>query len=497
MAYIMDFNSVWPLLRKEGWTWKPATSIQIHHNYLNPGRKVRGGKCGTDYFNGEDELLAYVRRDTDLSTRLNIANSKVLYAQKSPSFLRSQVYLRRHLHPQVVSSYDIFSDGACPDCNGKQRAAPGPIKPSTKKHAKKTPAKTKIAKPKDATKKTKKKTKKQLEQEAAERRRELSSFGRVWGDENTQANDGLRADPPRTNQDADATSADTNDNTDTEGRANADTTDVDDPADPDINGDGSSDEASSSGGEGSVYHFDGSDNADPDSEDEGEVRRDDGRVVLPRVADSVSKFQAIGFAGMEPSDPNLVLGTDEEFLDSDAEGSDDLVETAKGFVDDASSEARDTNESIAEAVSRMISLMKPNEAEELHLRVHGSSKIYDNNQLADMANDGWDVLPDDTTAAVTDNAGVDKMYDGYCGPSQGIIVAAKSPIELFFYFLPKALWRHVASESNRYWKQTFDVRLEKAVEQEKKMTDRPQKSREKLLKRLSKFEKILLHEVVP
>ncbi|KAG3243502.1 hypothetical protein PI124_g11684 [Phytophthora idaei] len=41
MAYIMDFNSVWPLLRKEGWTWKPATSIQIHHNYLKPGRKVR------------------------------------------------------------------------------------------------------------------------------------------------------------------------------------------------------------------------------------------------------------------------------------------------------------------------------------------------------------------------------------------------------------------------------------------------------------------------
>ncbi|KAG6943832.1 hypothetical protein JG688_00017408 [Phytophthora aleatoria] len=70
----MDFNSVWPLLRKEGWTWKLATSIQIHHNYLEPGRKVRGGKRGTGYFNGEDELLAYVRRDTDLSTRLNIAN---------------------------------------------------------------------------------------------------------------------------------------------------------------------------------------------------------------------------------------------------------------------------------------------------------------------------------------------------------------------------------------------------------------------------------------
>ncbi|KAG3232840.1 hypothetical protein PI124_g22082 [Phytophthora idaei] len=200
MANIMDFNSVWPLLRKEGWTWKPATGIQIHHNYLKPGRKIRGGKR-------------------------------------------------------------VFVDAA--------------------------------------------------------------------------------------------------------------NVDVDGPADPDINGDGSSDEVSSSGGEGSVCHFDGSDNDDPDSEDEVEVRRDDDRVVLPRAADSVSEFQAIGRTGMEPSDPNLVLGTDEEFLDSDAEGSDDLVETAEGFVDDASSEAGDTNKSIAQEVSRMVSLMKRSEAAELHLRVQG------------------------------------------------------------------------------------------------------------------------------
>ncbi|KAG3134564.1 hypothetical protein PI126_g18641 [Phytophthora idaei] len=316
MANIMDFNSVWPLLRKEGWTWKPATGIQIHHNYLKPGRKIRGGKRGTDYFNGEDERLAYALRDTNLCTRQNIAN----------------VWVR-------PPSQAMFVDAA--------------------------------------------------------------------------------------------------------------NVDVDGPADPDINGDGSSDEASSSGGEGSVCHFDGSDNDDPDSEDEVEVRRDDDRVVLPRAADSVSEFQAIGRTGMEPSDPNLVLGTDEEFLDSDAEGSDDLVETAEGFVDDASSEAGDTNKSIAQEVSRMVSLMKRSEAAELHLRVQGSSDIYHNNQLTDMANDGWDVLPDDTTADVTDDAGADKMYDGYCGPSQGIIVAAKSPIELFFYLLPKALWRHIASESNR------------------------------------------------
>ncbi|KAG3066447.1 hypothetical protein PI125_g23862 [Phytophthora idaei] len=448
MANIMDFNSVWPLLRKEGWTWKPATGIQIHHNYLKPGRKIRGGKRGTDYFNGEDERLAYALRDTNLCTRQNIANVWVrppsqaiqsTIGTEAPELLTQQSVASTTPAPPV-SSVPTTPSPAVPALTATEnkRAAPAPIKPSTKKRAKTTPAKKKIAKPKAATIKQN-----QKDEEAAKARSSRSSSRAVvvWQRIMLTRKAVLtltRQEEKKTVFMRTLSDADPMPNVD-----------VDGPADPDINGDGSSDEVSSSGGEGSVCHFDGSDNDDPDSEDEVEVRRDDDRVVLPRAADSVSEFQAIGRTGMEPSDPNLVLGTDEEFLDSDAEGSDDLVETAEGFVDDASSEAGDTNKSIAQEVSRMVSLMKRSEAAELHLRVQGSSDIYHNNQLTDMANDGWDVLPDDTTADVTDDAGADKMYDGYCGPSQGIIVAAKSPIELFFYLLPKALWRHIASESNR------------------------------------------------
>ncbi|KAE9099851.1 hypothetical protein PF007_g15732, partial [Phytophthora fragariae] len=78
MDYAMDFKAIWPLLRKEKWTWKAATGIQIQdehfHNYVKPGRKLRGGKQGEDFFNGEDELLAYVRSDKALCARLKIPN---------------------------------------------------------------------------------------------------------------------------------------------------------------------------------------------------------------------------------------------------------------------------------------------------------------------------------------------------------------------------------------------------------------------------------------
>ncbi|KAG6617154.1 uncharacterized protein IUM83_04766 [Phytophthora cinnamomi] len=74
MAYAMAFHAIWPLLRKEGWTWKPATGIQIHYNYLKPGRKLRGGKRGVDFFNGEDELLSYICTDKQLCEWLGIRN---------------------------------------------------------------------------------------------------------------------------------------------------------------------------------------------------------------------------------------------------------------------------------------------------------------------------------------------------------------------------------------------------------------------------------------
>ncbi|KAG4055398.1 hypothetical protein PC123_g9533 [Phytophthora cactorum] len=40
VVYAIDFNAIWPLLRKEGWDAKHGTGMQIHHNYVKPGRRV-------------------------------------------------------------------------------------------------------------------------------------------------------------------------------------------------------------------------------------------------------------------------------------------------------------------------------------------------------------------------------------------------------------------------------------------------------------------------
>ncbi|KAE9015730.1 hypothetical protein PR002_g13849, partial [Phytophthora rubi] len=97
MDYAMDFKAIWPLLRKEKWTWKAATGIQIQDEHLcmlwglaftnsftfgihlatttsNLVENLEGGKQGEYFFNGEDELLAYVRSDKALCARLKIPN---------------------------------------------------------------------------------------------------------------------------------------------------------------------------------------------------------------------------------------------------------------------------------------------------------------------------------------------------------------------------------------------------------------------------------------
>ncbi|KAG3069435.1 hypothetical protein PC122_g16569 [Phytophthora cactorum] len=64
---------------------KGSTGIQLHHSYVKPGCKVRGGKQGVDYFNGEGTLLAFVRSDKELCARPNISNIMfVICLRKKP-----------------------------------------------------------------------------------------------------------------------------------------------------------------------------------------------------------------------------------------------------------------------------------------------------------------------------------------------------------------------------------------------------------------------------
>ncbi|OWY98807.1 hypothetical protein PHMEG_00030330, partial [Phytophthora megakarya] len=121
---------------------------------------------------------------------------------------------------------------------------------------------------------------------------------------------------------------------------------------------------------------------------------------------------------------------------------------------------------------------------------------FDSERLKDMAQNGWNFLPENTTTAVVDDPIVDKMYDGYCGPSEDIQAVTMSPLSLFTYFLPRSFWRHVASESNRYWKQTLESRLNKMVERENAVMTRPRRSKDALRRKLEKFQRILPHEIL-
>ncbi|OWY92875.1 hypothetical protein PHMEG_00037936, partial [Phytophthora megakarya] len=103
-------------------------------------------------------------------------------------------------------------------------------------------------------------------------------------------------------------------------------------------------------------------------------------------------------------------------------------------------------------MTRVFELLSPSERERLHIDIQGSSEVYDDQQLDEMKQTGWEVLPDNISAEVSDDDTVNKKYDGYCGPSKDILAASKSPLNLFYYFMPKRFWRRVAAQSNLYWR---------------------------------------------
>ncbi|OWY92346.1 hypothetical protein PHMEG_00038697, partial [Phytophthora megakarya] len=136
------------------------------------------------------------------------------------------------------------------------------------------------------------------------------------------------------------------------------------------------------------------------------------------------------------------------------------------------------------------------ERERLHMNIQGSSEVYNDDELDEMKHGGWEALPENTAAEVTNQTGVDKMYDGYCGPTKDIMPASKSPLQLFYYLMPKTFWRKVAAQTNLYRRQTLEARLQKAEEKEHLMTHRAQRSSVKLRRNLEKFQKVSPHEVV-
>jgi len=59
------------------------------------------------------------------------------------------------------------------------------------------------------------------------------------------------------------------------------------------------------------------------------------------------------------------------------------------------------------------------------------------------------------------------LFTGEYGPTAEVLARADSPLDLFFVFMPRSLWEHIAKESNRYYNQHLNERVGRMYEQQR------------------------------
>ncbi|KAE9124853.1 hypothetical protein PF010_g5851 [Phytophthora fragariae] len=77
-----------------------------------------------------------------------------------------------------------------------------------------------------------------------------------------------------------------------------------------------------------------------------------------------------------------------------------------------------------------------------------------------MRSDGWELdsskFPEDTNYP--------GHYADEFGPTSSVMAESESPLGLFFYFMPRPLWRKISKESNRYCDRTLSDRANRMFE---------------------------------
>ncbi|EEY63312.1 uncharacterized protein PITG_15014 [Phytophthora infestans T30-4] len=76
--------------------------------------------------------------------------------------------------------------------------------------------------------------------------------------------------------------------------------------------------------------------------------------------------------------------------------------------------------------------------------------------LRDIAGNGWVTYDEEHSEDFQVDAAAD-YYDGEFGSTRSAVAYEDSPLRMFFYFLPKELWSHIAKETNRYRTQNITV----------------------------------------
>ena len=50
-------------MMRSGWTWRQGSGLMMDYYYVKPGRTVKGGKAGEDYFRSVGEVQEFARRN--------------------------------------------------------------------------------------------------------------------------------------------------------------------------------------------------------------------------------------------------------------------------------------------------------------------------------------------------------------------------------------------------------------------------------------------------
>lgn len=58
-VHVSHWIDVWAELKKNGWKWKKGTGLMTDYYYIKPGRSVKGGEAGVDYFVCRDDVHRY------------------------------------------------------------------------------------------------------------------------------------------------------------------------------------------------------------------------------------------------------------------------------------------------------------------------------------------------------------------------------------------------------------------------------------------------------
>jgi len=83
-ATVKSWKEVWAELKKLGWTCKNGKGLMVDYFYIKPGRKLKGGVLGDDYFIGHEDVMQSL---LSLSHRWGAAALRAAEASSETSFM--------------------------------------------------------------------------------------------------------------------------------------------------------------------------------------------------------------------------------------------------------------------------------------------------------------------------------------------------------------------------------------------------------------------------